>query len=146
MAGRLLAGSGLTVVGEADSVAAALVAAARLEPSAVLALATLDGSQLHPAAPRAPARGWLRDGLRYARQRPEILAPLLMMTLIGTFTYEFEVTLPVVARNTFHGGPTAYSWLLGAFGVDAVRRATRVTWCAIPVWTSRRSASSPTCT
>jgi MFS family permease len=58
----------------------------------VLALATLDGSQLHPAAPRAPARGWLRDGLRYASQRPEILAPRLMMTLIGTFTYEFEVT------------------------------------------------------
>jgi MFS family permease len=39
---------------------------------------------------------------------------------IGTFTYEFEVTLPLVARDTFHGGPTAYSWLLGAFGVGAV--------------------------
>jgi MFS family permease len=49
----------------------------------LLALATLDGSQLHPAGPKAPARGWLRDGLRYARRRPEILAPLLMMTLIG---------------------------------------------------------------
>jgi len=36
LAGRLLAASGLTVVGEADSVAAALAAAIRLEPSAVL--------------------------------------------------------------------------------------------------------------
>jgi CheY-like chemotaxis protein len=36
LAGRLLAGSGLTVVGEADSVAAALAAAARFEPAAVL--------------------------------------------------------------------------------------------------------------
>jgi CheY-like chemotaxis protein len=36
LAGRLLAASGLTVVGEADSVAEALEAAARLEPSAVL--------------------------------------------------------------------------------------------------------------
>jgi DNA-binding NarL/FixJ family response regulator len=36
LAGRLLAASGLTVVGEADSVAAALAAATRLEPSAVL--------------------------------------------------------------------------------------------------------------
>jgi MFS family permease len=86
----------------------------------VLALATLDGAQLRPAAVMAPARGWLRDGLRYARQRPEILAPLLMMTLIGTFTYEFEVTLPLLARDTFRGGPTAYSWLLGAFGCGAV--------------------------
>jgi two-component system nitrate/nitrite response regulator NarL len=36
LAGRLLAASGLTVVGEADSVAAALAAATRLEPSAIL--------------------------------------------------------------------------------------------------------------
>jgi DNA-binding NarL/FixJ family response regulator len=36
LAGRLLAASGLTVVGEASSVAAAREAAARLEPSAVL--------------------------------------------------------------------------------------------------------------
>jgi DNA-binding NarL/FixJ family response regulator len=36
LAGRLLAASGMTVVGEADSVAAALEAAARLKPSAVL--------------------------------------------------------------------------------------------------------------
>jgi DNA-binding NarL/FixJ family response regulator len=36
LARRLLAASGLTVVGEADSVAAALAAAARFEPSAVL--------------------------------------------------------------------------------------------------------------
>jgi CheY-like chemotaxis protein len=36
LAGRLLAACGLTVVGEAGSVAAALAAAARLEPSAIL--------------------------------------------------------------------------------------------------------------
>ena len=36
LAGRLLKASGLTVVGEADSVSAALTASARLEPSAFL--------------------------------------------------------------------------------------------------------------
>jgi DNA-binding NarL/FixJ family response regulator len=36
LAGRLLAAIGMTVVGEADSVAAGLAAASRLEPSAVL--------------------------------------------------------------------------------------------------------------
>lgn len=36
LARRLLAASGLTVVGEADSVVAALAAAAHLEPSAIL--------------------------------------------------------------------------------------------------------------
>jgi two-component system nitrate/nitrite response regulator NarL len=36
LAGRLLAANGMTVVGEAESVAGAVQAAARLEPSAVL--------------------------------------------------------------------------------------------------------------
>jgi DNA-binding NarL/FixJ family response regulator len=36
LARRLIDGNGLTVIGEADSVAAALSAAARIEPSAVL--------------------------------------------------------------------------------------------------------------
>lgn len=36
LAGRLLAASGLTVIGEADSVAAALEAAVQLKPSAML--------------------------------------------------------------------------------------------------------------
>jgi len=36
LAGRLLAASGLTVIGEADSVSAALEAAVQLKPSAVL--------------------------------------------------------------------------------------------------------------
>ena len=29
-----------------------------------------------------------------------------MMALIGTFTFEFEVSLPLLAETTFHGGAT----------------------------------------
>jgi predicted MFS family arabinose efflux permease len=43
-----------------------------------------------------------------------------MMALIGTFTYEFEVSLPLFARGPLAGGPTTYSWLMGAFGFGAV--------------------------
>jgi predicted MFS family arabinose efflux permease len=51
---------------------------------------------------------------------PEIARPLLMMALIGTFTFEFEVSLPLLATTTFHGTAATYSWLLGAFGAGAV--------------------------
>jgi MFS family permease len=46
--------------------------------------------------------------------------PLLMMALIGAFTFEFEVSLPLLAEKTFHGGDTSYSWLIGALGAGAV--------------------------
>ena len=43
-----------------------------------------------------------------------------MMALIGAFTFEFEVSLPLLAETTFHGGAASYSWLIGALGAGAV--------------------------
>ena len=73
--GELLAASGLTVVGEADSVAAALAAAARLEPSAVLVDVELpdgDGVALArelAALPVAPAGRAHLDQRRHHHRR-----------------------------------------------------------------------------
>ena len=43
-----------------------------------------------------------------------------MMALIGTFTYELEVSLPPFARGPLAGGATTYSWLMGAFGFGSL--------------------------
>jgi predicted MFS family arabinose efflux permease len=51
---------------------------------------------------------------------PEILAPVSMMVLVGTFTYEYEVSLPLFARGPLHGGATTYSLLIAAFGLGSV--------------------------
>jgi MFS family permease len=80
----------------------------------------LDVTQLHPTTPTQRGRGQLRDGLRYAAGIPEIILPLLMMALVGTFAFEYEVSFPLLAKHTFQGGADAYSWLLGAFGTGAV--------------------------
>ena len=86
----------------------------------VVSLLSLDKSELHPSVRPARARGQLRAGFRYARATPAIYVPLLMIAAIGTFTYEFEVSLPLFARDTWHGSSTTCSWLIGAFGVGAV--------------------------
>jgi MFS family permease len=86
----------------------------------IASLLILNTRSLHPAAPAPRRRGQLREGLRYAARVPAIARPLLMMALIGTFTFEFEVSLPLLATKTFHGTGTTYSWLLGAFGAGAV--------------------------
>src|SRR5271170_6929098 len=61
-----------------------------------------------------PRRGQLRDGFRYAAGIPEIIRPLIMMALVGTFAFEFEVSFPLLAVS-FRGGANVYSWLLAAF-------------------------------
>jgi MFS family permease len=86
----------------------------------IASLVALNVSQLHPSAPVRRARGQLRQGLAYARTVPEILAPVAMMALIGTLTYEYEVSLPLFGRGALHGGPTTYSALFAAFGFGSV--------------------------
>jgi MFS family permease len=86
----------------------------------IVSLLSLDTRLLHPVPPVPRRRGQLRAGLRYAASVPEIIRPLLMMALVGTFTFEFEVSLPLLAETTFHGTATTYSWLIGALGAGAV--------------------------
>src|SRR6202007_64546 len=86
----------------------------------IASLLSLDPARLHPAPAVHRHRGQLRAGLRYAARVPAIARPLLMMAIVGTFTFEFEVSLPLLARNTFHGSSTTYSWLLAGLGAGAV--------------------------
>jgi MFS family permease len=86
----------------------------------IASLLSLNTGTLHPTTPIPKARGELRDGFRYAAGIPDIIRPLLMMTGIGIFAFEFEVSFPLLAQDTFHGGADAYGWLLGAFGAGAV--------------------------
>ncbi|MFK3669397.1 MFS transporter [Leifsonia aquatica] len=84
-----------------------------------VALLSLDGARLQPTTRISRARGQLRQGLAFARTTPAVVAPLVMMALIGTFAYELEVTLPLFADHAL-GSAGAYPWLIGAFGAGSV--------------------------
>jgi MFS family permease len=86
----------------------------------VVSLVTMDRSKLQPSQPSGRSRGQLREGLRYVAHTPELGIPLLMMALIGTFAYEFQVVLPVLAKQTFHGGAEAYGFMMASMGIGAV--------------------------
>jgi MFS family permease len=86
----------------------------------VTSLRMLDRATLTPSKPSLRAPGQLREGLRYVRRTPELGVPLLMMALAGALAYEFQVTLPVMARQGLHAGATAYGFMTAAMGVGAV--------------------------
>jgi len=83
-------------------------------------LATMDPSALRPTEPTPRARGQLREGLRYVRRTPELAVPLLMMGLVGCLTYEFQVSLPVMASRSLHAGASGFGFMSAAMGVGAV--------------------------
>jgi MFS family permease len=88
---------------------------------AVLAsLAAMSGALLYPARPVKRRPGQIREGLRYVRDTPELLVPLLMIALIGTLAWEFQVTLPLMASRVFGGGAGAYGVMASVMGAGAV--------------------------
>jgi MFS family permease len=86
----------------------------------VTSLMIMDTAALRPSPPAPRARGQLREGLRYAVRTPDIAIPVAMMGLVGLLAYEFQVSIPVLASHTFHGGSEAYGFLTAAMGVGAV--------------------------
>jgi MFS family permease len=86
----------------------------------VYSLASMDTGALSPTEPTGRAKGQLRDGFRYVKTEPRLGVPLLMMVIVGMLAYEFQVTLPVVAKQTFHGGSATYGFLTAAMGIGAV--------------------------
>jgi MFS family permease len=85
----------------------------------IFSLASMNTSLLLPSAPMLRARGQLRQGLAYVRRTPDLALPLLMMAMIGTLTYEFPVSLPVLAKRSFDLGSTGYGFMTAAMGVGA---------------------------
>ncbi len=83
-------------------------------------LVAMDRTTLKPSPAATRERGQLRAGFGYVARTPALLIPLLMMGLVGTFAYEFQVTLPVAAADVFHGGSRAYGALVTSMGVGAV--------------------------
>ncbi len=86
----------------------------------VLMLLAMDAARLRPATPQPHERGQVRAGLAHVRRERELGVPLLMMAIMGCFTYEFQVTLPYLARTTFDGDSRTYGFMTAAMGLGAV--------------------------
>jgi MFS family permease len=54
------------------------------------------------------------------RSTPSLMVPLVMMALAGCLTYEFQVTLPVMADRGLHVGATGFGFMTAAMGIGAV--------------------------
>jgi len=86
----------------------------------VVALLLIRSDQLHPSARSARAPRQVRDGFRYAWSEPILRTTIVMLVLIGTFTFEFSTTLPMLAEFTFGSGPTGLAIMTSLMGAGAV--------------------------
>ena len=97
--------------------------------NAVSYLAVLAGllmmrpKEFHPVdrreRPRTVFTG-LKEGISYARRDEQIWLVLTLVCVMSTFTLNFNVLLPVLAKQTLHAGPQVFGLLSAVFGVGAL--------------------------
>lgn len=91
-------------------------------------LAVIAGLLMMRIGPRVPVvagRGLsqIREGLSYVRSTPAILRPVLLVGFVATFGMNFNVWVPLLARQELHGGASAFGLLMSAMGVGALTGA-----------------------
>jgi len=92
--------------------------------AAVIASLLLLRVQLLRRAPRiAATRASLGEGFRYVGQRPDLMAILLMLFLIGTFGLNFPIFLSTMSVTAFHAGPGQYGLLSSIMACGSVAGA-----------------------
>lgn len=73
-----------------------------------------------PSARSARAPGQLRQGFAYAWNTQTLRVTLVMLAIIGTFTYEFTTTLPLLSEFTFGAGSSGLATMTALMGLGAV--------------------------
>jgi MFS family permease len=90
---------------------------------AVLAgLLMMRPSEFYPVeASRRPTmmRG-VREGISYVLHKRDVLLNLSLVLVISTFCLNYNVLLPVLAKQTLHAGPRTFGILSAAFGAGAL--------------------------
>lgn len=86
----------------------------------ILALHGMDRDDLLHIPRAAPERRQVRAGLRYTWRTPELRTPLLLLAVVGTIGLSFIVVLPLLAEDSFDGGPRLYGVLMSLLGLGSL--------------------------
>jgi MFS family permease len=89
----------------------------------LIVLSLMRVSELHRDAARvrrAADETRVSDGLRYVFRRPDLMLPMGLMLIIGMLAFNYQLTIPLVARTRFHTGAASFGLLTTALAVGAL--------------------------
>ncbi len=86
----------------------------------IVALLLMRPQELFSSERVVRAKGQLREGFAYVWRTPRLRVPLLILLLVGTLAFEFQVSFPLLASATFHKGAGTYAAFMSFMGIGAV--------------------------
>jgi MFS family permease len=102
----------------------------------LLALAAMHVDDLFPLLDRTRPTFWrgTREGLRYARDNRTVAVILAMMVVFSSICFNFNILLPLLAKNTLHAGPQTFGIVSACFGAGALLGALSAAAMANARW------------
>jgi MFS family permease len=93
-------------------------------------------SELYPLLDRRRPTMWRgsREGFAYARRNRTVLVTLVMTAVFSAVGFNFNILLPLLAKNTLEAGPRTFGIISACFGAGALVGAlsaaavSRTTW------------------
>ncbi len=89
----------------------------------VLALQRMRVGELDTPERAARGKGMIRDGIRYVRERPDLMLILTIVFFAGTFGFNFQMTSALMATEVFHKGAGEYGILGTTMAVGSLTGA-----------------------
>jgi MFS family permease len=116
LAGLLIGGSG------GDTAPAFFINAASFAFT-LGALATMRADELLPSPPVGRKKGQLREGLAYTWAHPDLVLAMVLGFVLGTFGFNYQVTIALMAREVFGLGAEAFGLLSTFFAIGSLSGA-----------------------
>jgi MFS family permease len=86
----------------------------------LVALVMMDAAKIRRTPPAPHTGGQVREGLRYAWAKPDLKLALVVLAVVSTFSFNYQVALPLLVERTFDGGALAFGALLSVTSVGSV--------------------------
>jgi MFS family permease len=115
--------AGLLIGASAGNTAPAFFVNAASFAFTLAALATMRTAELRASPPVGRAKGQLREGLAYTWSRPDLVLAMVLAFVIGTFGFNYQVTIALMARERFDVGAEAFGLLSTCFAVGSLTGA-----------------------
>jgi predicted MFS family arabinose efflux permease len=86
----------------------------------IVGLALMRTGELFRSAPTGRTPGQLREGLRYVKGRSDLVLPMVLVFVIGTFGLNYPVTMALLAKEVFGRGAAGYGLFTTAIAVGSL--------------------------
>jgi len=109
-------GTGWAFLGNAASTIAVLLGLGLMRPA-----------ELFPSTPVDREPGQYLAAIRYVRSRSDLVLPMLVMFIIGTFGFNYQISIALIAKQVFHRGADSFGLLSTALAIGATAGALAAT-------------------